>query len=468
MNNGAILPIIPEKITVHLGRPEESAKNVTVTFTDYIKNVASSEIYPTWHENALKANILAQISFTLNRIYTEYYRSRGYDFDITNSTSIDQSFVNGRDIFENISMIVDDIFNTYIRRIGSVEPLFAVYCDGINVQCNGVSQWGSVELAEQGYSPIEILEYYYGDEIELVENVPISGNTQSYSGTALSIGSSGDDVYLIQIRLNRISRNYPNIPKISNPSGLFSADTENAVKAFQTQFDLTPDGIVGKATWYAINRIYTAVKRLSDINSEGVSLSEATLIFNGRLSEGASGIAVRELQVLLAFIAQFNNAVPSPAIDGLFGSGTAASVRGFQYEYGLTTNGVVDSNTWDSIVNVFQSLRSSLPDGYITSSTMIYPGNVLRVGSRGEDVTALQNYLNRISNVYADIPRLNVDGAYGVETGNAVRAYQRIFGIDETGVVGAVTWNSITETYRTVVDGQYGSETQFGGTLSAE
>ena len=159
MNNGAILPVIPENITVHLGRPTESARNVTVPFADYIKNVASSEIYPTWPENALRANILAQISFTLNRIYTEYYRSRGYDFDITNSTAFDQSFVYGRDIFENISQIVDEIFNEYIRRSGSVEPLFAVYCDGINVQCNGVSQWGSVELANQGLTPYEILQY---------------------------------------------------------------------------------------------------------------------------------------------------------------------------------------------------------------------------------------------------------------------------------------------------------------------
>ena len=204
MNNGAILPVIPENITVHLGRPTESARNVTVPFADYIKNVASSEIYPTWPENALRANILAQISFTLNRIYTEYYRSRGYDFDITNSTAFDQSFVYGRDIFENISQIVDEIFNEYVRRSGSVEPLFAVYCDGINVQCNGVSQWGSVELANQGLTPYEILQYYYGDGIELVTDVPVVGSITSYPGTPLRLGSNGDEVYFVQTRLNRI------------------------------------------------------------------------------------------------------------------------------------------------------------------------------------------------------------------------------------------------------------------------
>lgn len=371
MNNGAILPVIPENITVHLGRPTESARNVTVPFADYIKNVASSEIYPTWPENALRANILAQISFTLNRIYTEYYRSRGYDFDITNSTAFDQSFVYGRDIFENISQIVDEIFNEYVRRSGSVEPLFAVYCDGINVQCNGVSQWGSVELANQGLTPYEILQYYYGDGIELVTDVPVVGSISSYPGTPLRLGSNGDEVYFVQTRLNRISRNYPNIPKIANPNGLFSADTEDAVKAFQRQFNLTPDGIVGSATWYAISRIYTAVKRLADINSEGISLDEVTLLFNGQLSEG----------------------------------------------------------------------------------------------STGEDVVTLQNYLNRISDVYTDIPKLNVDGIYGTSTQNAVRAYQRIFGLEERGIVGAVTWNSIASTYRTITDGQYGSPTQFGGSV---
>lgn len=343
MNNGAILPVIPENITVHLGRPTESARNVTVPFADYIKNVASSEIYPTWPESALRANILAQISFTLNRIYTEYYRSRGYDFDITNSTAFDQSFVYGRDIFENISQIVDEIFNEYIRRSGSVEPLFAVYCDGINVQCNGISQWGSVELANQGLTPYEILQYYYGDEIEPVRDVPVVGSISSYPGTPLRLGSNGDEVYFVQTRLNRISRNYPNIPKIANPNGLFSADTEDAVKAFQRQFNLTPDGIVGSATWYAISRIYTAVKRLADINSEGISLDEVTLLFNGQISEGSSGLGVRELQVLLAFIAQFDSAVIPVAIDGIFGSGTRASVESFQYEYGLPVTGTVDA-----------------------------------------------------------------------------------------------------------------------------
>lgn len=242
-------PFIPEFITVHLGTPSSNAQNVTVPFIDYIANVASSEIYPTWPENAIRANIYAQISFALNRVYTQYYRSRGYDFDITNSTSIDQSFVNGRDIFENIYQIVGEIFNDYLVRGNNVEPLFAQYCDGIEVTCNGLSQWGSVDLAENGLTPYEILTYYYGDNINIIRDAPVEGITSVVPPLPLSLGSAGDAVRAFQIRLNRISDNYPAIPKIAVTDGIFSFDTEEAVKKFQEIFSLTPDGIVGKATW---------------------------------------------------------------------------------------------------------------------------------------------------------------------------------------------------------------------------
>ena len=201
-------PVIPEYITVHLGAPDSPAQNVTVPFPDYIKNVASSEIYPTWPESALRANILAQISFALNRIYTEYYPSRGYDFDITNSTAMDQSFVYGRDIFENISRIVDEIFNNYIRRGNNIEPLFAVYCNGTTVTCEGLSQWGSVELANLGYVPYDILRTYYGDDINIVYNAPVSEIEPSVPEILLRLGSVGNDVAFVQTRLNRISANW--------------------------------------------------------------------------------------------------------------------------------------------------------------------------------------------------------------------------------------------------------------------
>ncbi len=466
MNSDVIIPVIPEKITVHLGRPNEPAMNVTVPFADYIKNVASSEIYPTWNENAIRANILAEISFALNRIYTEYYLSRGYDFDITNSISIDQSYVYGRDIFENISNIVDELFNDYIARQGSVEPLFALYCDGIEVSCNGLSQWGSQQLAEQGYTPYEILQYYYNNNINIIRNAPVAGIEGSYPGAPLRLGSVGDNVLLLQNRLNRISRNYPGIPKIPNPAGFFNAETDEAVRAFQNQFELTVDGVVGKATWYAIARIYGGVKRLTDVNSEGIPLSDVTLIFRDRLSEGSTGLGVRELQTLLSYISLFNPAVRSTAIDGIFGRGTRLSVEDFQREYGISVTGEVDKETFDTIVSVFQTYRDSLPPNAVGSTTATYPGTPLRLGSSGNDVVTLQNYLNRISDIYTAIPKLNVDGVYGIATQRAILEYQRIFGLEETGVTASVTWNSIADTYRTITDGTRGSETQFGGTLS--
>lgn len=466
MNNGVIQPVIPESITVHLGRPDVSAQNVTVSFVDYIKNVASSEIYPTWPENALRANIYAQISFALNRIFTEYYRSRGYDFDITNSTTIDQSFVYGRDIFENISRIVDELFNEYIRRQGAIEPLFARYCDGVEVQCNGLQQWESVSLAEEGRTPYEILQYFYGNNIDIVRNASIAGVEESYPGTPLRLGTISDEVLLIQTRLNRISKNYPGIPKISDPRGFFSDETETAVLAFQQQFDLTTDGIVGRATWYAIARIYSAVKRLSDINSEGILPEELTLLYNGQLEQGDSGYAVAELQYLLAFVAGFTTAVRPVSVDGIFGDNTRSAVEDYQYDVGLPVTGVVNEQTWNAIYSTYRSFRESLPEDYFTASTRPYPGVPLRIGSSGEDVTALQTYLNRISDVYTAIPKVTVDGIYGAGTANAVRAYQEIFNLEPTGVTASYTWQSIANTYRTLVDGTFGSPAQNGGTLS--
>ena len=450
MNGGALLPYIPETITVHLGAPSTDAANVTVPFTDYIKNVASSEIYPTWPENALRANILAQISFTLNRVYTEFYRSRGYNFDITNSTAFDQSFVNGRDIFENISQLVDEIFDQYLRRTGSVEPLFATYCDGVRVQCNGLSQWGSVELAENGRTPYEILTYYYGDNLAIVRNAPIAALTESYPGTTLRLGNSGNEVRYIQLRLNRIAKNYPSIPTIPNPDGIFGPETDAAVREFQRIFGLTVDGIVGRATWYKIVQIYGGVKRLTDLASEGIFLDEVTQLQPEVLQRGDTGNDVRELQYYLNFIGTFNNQIQPVAIDGIFGTATEQSVLDFQRYYGLPETGVVNVVTWNAMQRTYLDLLDSLPASTFDDVTLLYPGYVLRVGARGEAVTALQTYLNRIGDTYPVIPKLTIDGVFGTATESAVRAYQQLFDIPSTGVVGSVTWNSITSTYQSL------------------
>jgi len=456
MNGGetlpGLLPYIPETVTVHLGPPGSNASNVTVPFADYIKNVASSEVYPTWPEAALRANILAQISFTLNRIYTEYYRSRGYSFDITNSTAYDQSFVYGRDIFENISQLVDEIFNSYLRREDSVVPLFAAYCDGVEVQCDGLSQWGSVPLAEAGLTPFEILTRFYGSDLRLVRDAPVQGITESYPGVPLRLGNTGNEVRQIQERLNRIRRNYPSIPVITNPDGVFDNDTDAAVRAFQRIFSLTPDGIVGRATWYSIGRIGAAVTRLSELNAEDIGVEEVLNRQPTELAEGDTGVGVRELQYFLSFIGTFNDFIQPVPIDGIFGTRTRQSVEDFQRTYGLPVTGSADTVTWTNLFRVYRTYLDSLPENYFGTPVRPYPGTPLRLGSEGEDVSVLQTYLNRVSDAYPSIPKVTVDGIFGQNTAQAVRVFQGLFGLPVSGFVGATTWNTLANTYRELMD----------------
>lgn len=243
---------IPEYITVHLDRPDEVAENITVPFIDYIKNVASSELYPTWPENALRANIHAIVSVALNRYILEWYRSRGYEFDITNSTQFDQAFVKGRGIYESIDRIVNEIFNDYVIRDGQVIPLFTTFCDGRLTSCNGLFQWGSVDLAEQGYTPMDILKYYFGDDISLVENAPVGGVGLAYPGEPLMPGDSSIIILRQQLGLNRIAMNFPAIPQIAPTNGYYGESTENTVREFQRIFNLPVTGIIDKATFYKI------------------------------------------------------------------------------------------------------------------------------------------------------------------------------------------------------------------------
>ena len=436
-------PVIPTYITVHLGRPNQPAENVTLPFTEYIKNVASSEIYPTWPENAIRANILAQISFALNRIYTEYYRSRGYDFDITNNTAIDQAFNKDGEVYSNISAIVDEIFNNYIVRRGRVEPLYAQFCDGYTTSCNGLSQWGSVTLANRGLSPIEILRYYYGDDISLVYNAPISDNTQSYPGVALRRGSFGDDVVTIKRELNRISQNYPAIPKIQYINGVFDLETENAVKKFQEIFNLSPDGIVGKATWYKIKQIFASVKRLSELTGEGLTISEVSRRYTRELNMGSQGEDVEALQYYLAFIGYFFPELPPIPITGFFGELTRDAVFSFQNTYGLPVTGVVDANVFNRIEQVYNTVVSELPANYQSAIGEPYPGRFLVEGDRGESVRIIQGYLNKIGQNVEQIPLIEVDGIFGVRTKAAVIALQQYLGIEQTGAIGPVEWAEI-------------------------
>ena len=378
-----VLPAIPQQITVHLGSPSSYAANVTVPFIDYVKNVASSEIYPTWDESALQANILAIVSFALNRVYTEFYRSRGYDFDITSSTAIDQAFVNGRSYFDTISRQVDTLFNDYLRRPGFVEPLAAKFCNGTTVTCEGLSQWGSQNLAEQGLNSVQILRNYYGN-VEIVNNAPIRGITSSYPGTPLRRGSSGPSVVVVQVELNRISQNYPAIPKLANVDGIFGSRTEASVRKFQEIFDLAPDGIVGKATWYALVRLYTAVTRLSELRSQGQQFYSINWEYPDPIQEGDTGDKVRHLQYMLNVLSAYIQNIPPVTIDGLFGPATRDAVVAAQRWLGLPETGQVDDRTWDEIYDQFAGIENtSLRDGEVFP--VIRPTN----GNRQTAVTAM-------------------------------------------------------------------------------
>ena len=463
MNGNARIPVIPETVTVHLGAPDTPAENVTLPFADYIINVASSEIFPTWPENAIRANVYAQVSFTLNRIYTEFYRNRGYDFDITNSTAYDQSFVAGRDYFENVSRIVNEIFTDYVVRNGSVEPLFAAYCDGVEVTCQGLSQWGTVELANRGLTPFEILQYYYGDDISIVNDAPVMSISGSAPEIPLRLGSGGDEVRSIQIRLNRISDNYPSIPKIAIPDGVFSFDTENAVRRFQEIFSLTPDGIVGPATWYRIQLIYNAVKRLNELDSEGIKLSEVTQQYERELSEGDTGVVVNNVQYLIAYLAQFYETIPSVAVDGIYGSATADAVRSLQRTFGLPVTGAVDFATWDVMYRTYIGFLETIPFKYVEGNVLPYPGVPLRRGAESDTVRLLQEYINFIAGFLPEITPVSVTGYFGEQTENAVIALQELLGIQASGTVAAATWDAISNLYSDLYNGSRLSEGQFPG-----
>ena len=256
-------PVIPEYVVVHAGRPDDpSAPDYWVPFKDYIKNVACSEIYSTWKTEAIKANVLAILSFTLNRVYTEWYRGKGYGFTITSSTAFDQSYAHGRTLFEEISVVVDDLFTTYITREGIAQPLFTQYCDGRRTQCSGLSQWGSQALGEQGWDAVSILRKYYGAEIYLKSAEKVEGIPISYGGEVLSLGSEGEAVRTIQEQLGVISRNYPAIPRTA-ADGVYGAATQAAVLEFQKIFHLPQTGSVDFAAWYEISNVFVAVAKLS-------------------------------------------------------------------------------------------------------------------------------------------------------------------------------------------------------------
>ena len=310
-----------------------------------------------------------------------------------------------------------------------------------------MSQWGTVTLANQGRTPIQILRNYYGSDINLVSNVPVKNIRESYPGTLLRLGTVGEDVRTIQRQLNRIRRNYPSIPNIPQTNGVFEATTRAAVRQFQSIFNLAVDGIVGRATWYKIKRIYNAVIKVSELYSEGITISDIDRIYSTSLRRGSRGNEVKLIQYYLNFLSFFNNRLPSIDADGIFGPATENAVKAFQSEYGLTADGIVGRDTWNRLQDAYFSTLNSLPDEYRSYSSLLYPGYVITTGASGNVVTQLQTFLNVIAANNSAVPSVAVDGVYGNETRNAVIAVQKLSGLEQTGAVGALTWNAIVNLY---------------------
>ena len=435
-----LLPYIPTFITVHLGPPSANVRNVTVSFRDYVKNVASSEVYPTWNENALRANILAITSFALNRVYTEFYRSRGYPFDITSSTAYDQQFYDGRNVFSTISVLVDELFDDYIRRVGFIEPLAAKFCNGTSVSCDGLSQWGSQSLARQGWSWLRILQNYYGTNTEIVTNSPQMDLQESYPGSALRVGSRGRSVALVQRALNRISQNFPAIPKLKQ-DGIFGSVTESAVREFQNAFGLDTDGIVGRITWYAIERTYGGVLKLSELVSEGLRYEDLSLDLPEPLRVGDRGDRVSQLQYMLSVIGQFVREVPVPAVDGIFGPLTRDAVVSFQRWKDLPQTGEADDRTWDLIFDQFSGI-----DNRVLQNTAAFPD----LASGG---TTASNVRSRLEALGYSAQTLNQE----------LLAFQAANGLPRNGRLTNDTAERITQQFQGLTYGTSTRMTQYPG-----
>ena len=437
-------PVVPNSITIHLGKPSEASRNITVPFTDYIKNVASNELYPTWPSNALRANIYAIISFAMNRIYNEWYPSKGYNFDITSSPAFDQNYVENSIIYSNIGDIVDDIFDEYVVKGEQIQPYFTTYCDGRKTTCNGLSQWGTVTLSNQGKSPIEILKYYYGNDIA-IKTANTSSAITTYPGYPIGLGSTGNPVLAIERDLKRIRQNYPAIPNISDTLGIYNEEVASAVRKFQEIFNLPITGIVDKATWYKIKYIYTSVKKLSDLYSEGLSLDEATFLYTDELKYGDTGIEVEFLNYYLDALAFLDGDIPILPLDKVYNDNTVTMVKAFQEKYNLPVTGIFTYSDWQVLKNAYDKILKTYPVEYMNYVNELYPNYFLTRGMKGEDVRKFQMFLYKICKYDKSIPGVRVNGIFDELTENSVKKLQQDAGLDVNGIVGPFTWERALE-----------------------
>ena len=438
-------PIVPNNITVHLGAPDAAARNITVPFTDYISNVAASELYPTWPRNALIANIYTIISFAMNRIYNDWYRSKGYNFDITSSPIYDQTYIEGRATYENIDDIVSEIFNNYVVKGNQIQPYFTRYCDGRKTTCDGLSQWGSVTLANQGKSPLQILQNYYGSDISIKYDAEVGDSISDYPGYNLKLGDAGNPVIEMQRDLRRIKENYPAIPGITTTLGIYDEETVNAVKKFQEIFNLPVTGIIDKGTWYKIKYVYTSVKKLSDLYSEGLTEEEATFLYTDEVKYGDTGIEVEYIHYYLDAIAFLDKDIPRLKTNSVYSDNSVTMVKAFQQKYGLPVTGIITYSDWFVLKNAYNTILKSYPSEYQNYVNELYPDYFLTKGMSGSDVKRLQKFLLKICKYDKSIPGVRVNGIFDDLTEKSIKKLQSDYDFDINGIVGPLLWKKIVE-----------------------
>lgn len=438
-------PIVPNMITVHLGAPSSNARDITISFTSYISNVAASELYPTWPKNALISNIYAIISFTMNRIYNEWYKSKGYNFDITSLPAYDQTYTENRSTYENIDNIVQEIFNNYVVKGDSIQPYFTSYCDGRNTTCNGLSQWGTVVLSNQGKTPLQILKKYYGNDISIKYDAEVGDGILGYPGYDVGLGSFGNPVLLIERDLKRIRYNYPAIPEITDTLGIYTKEVEAAVKKFQEIFSLTITGIVNKATWYKIKYIYNSVKKLGELYSEGLTEDEITLLYSDKLSLGSTGIDVEYIHYFLDALAFMDPDVPRLQTNSIYSENTVTMVKAFQKKYKLPVTGEFTYNDFKTLIDIYNKILKYVPEQFKDFISELYPDYFLTKGMTGDDIKRFQKFLLKICRYDKSIPGVRVNGIFDDLTERSVKKIQKDYDFEINGVVGPLLWRKVVE-----------------------
>ncbi|MBR5322634.1 MAG: peptidoglycan-binding protein [Clostridia bacterium] len=458
MNSEYGLPGVPAYITVHLGKADEIAENVTVSFPDYIKSVASTTLPPDIPEEALCAVMYAQISRALYRISERIYRKMGYGFDITDNPDTDLAFEYNGAVFSNVNEIADRIFNEYIAGDFGIWPLNAEICYN-GVTCRGISVEGSIAMAENGRTCEEILEYYFGRKFGIVRNATVRGLQNFFLfNYPMYQGQTGSDVSGLQIALNRIAANYEEMPYIKTADGVYGEDTVMAVSKFQRIFDLPISGNVEKNTYYKLLYVFDSIYKLNYLALQMVEFSDIPTEPPTKLKYGDVGNQVKLLQYYLNFISAFEPSIPPLQIVGVFGEKTYRSVVSFQEMFGFEPDGVVTEPLWRVLVDVYYGLYSSLPHSVFSETARPYGGNILVSGSVGIDVRYLQKYLAKVAEINRRLPEISLNGKFDEQTENAVRVFQQIFRIKESGVVTSTTWNLLSEVYNAIVAGEQREE----------